>query len=111
MAWNVTYDHFLYWILNDPKRLGAMNTQFPRSYPKAKVSAFAIFDDFMHPKEDEGLNVAKSAGVIGLPVHKVMKRGLDRRNDCAPSFGTVVNQTNAEDSISDLIQNVVLKFT
>jgi hypothetical protein len=87
-----------------------MNAQLPITYKKPKIASLATSEDFSHLKEDEVLTLAKSSGIISVSLHKVLKRNLDRRNDVAHPSGNVVNQANAEDSISDLVQNVVLKL-
>lgn len=111
MAWNLAYDQFEHWILNDAARLAKFNAQLPVSYPKADVSVINDIDDFSHLKESEVLTVVKKSGVIGVSLQKVMKEKLDRRNTVAHPSNIVVKPVNAEDYITDLVENVVLKLT
>jgi hypothetical protein len=111
MAWNLAYDHFLRWVMNDSARLAKFNAQLPKSYPKANVGVIGNLDDFSHLKEDQVLTVAKNGGVLANSLHKVMKEKLDRRNAVAHPSNIVVAPVTAEDCITDLVENVVRRLT
>ena len=106
MTWNLAYDHLCEYVL--AKHLVDFNTQLPKSYPKADISAVAKKEDFSELKESQVLQVCRSANITSKDVHKVLKEKLDRRNSYAhPSTLTCAPQT-AEEYIIDLINNVVL---
>ena len=108
MTWNLAYDHFCTYIMT--KHLVAFNSQLPITFPKARLSMVTLREDFETLKESEVLQVARSANIISGSVHKILKEKLDRRNTAAHPSSVVISRLTAEDCISDLIENVVLKF-
>lgn len=110
MVWNLAYDYFCYTIINDPSKLIAFNTQLVKSFPKSMVSSISTRDDFEILKESQVLQVAKSANIISGSTNKIMKEKLDRRNLAAHPSSTTMSNVTAEDCITDLITNVVLKL-
>jgi hypothetical protein len=111
MAWNLAYDHFERYILNDPARLAKFNAQLPVTYPKADISFIIGIDDLSFLREDQVLTVAKKCGLLSNGLHKVMKEKLERRNAVAHASTIGVFQPTAEECIKDLVENVVLKLT
>jgi hypothetical protein len=109
MAWNLAYDHLLRWLLADQARLQTFNQRITVRYPKKQVQV-AAFDDFEDLKESELIEVANSAGLLNGGVVKVLDKELKRRNSAAHPSPTVFTQYQAEDSITDLVNNVVLKL-
>lgn len=109
MAWNLAYDHLLRWLLAEPARLQTFNQRIPVRYPKKQVQV-AAFDDFEDLKESEVVEVASSAGLLNGNVVKVLDKELKRRNSAAHPSPTVFTQYQAEDSITDLVNNVVLQL-
>jgi hypothetical protein len=109
MAWNLAYDHMLRWLLADPARLQTFNQRIPVRYPKKQVQ-IAIFDDFEDLKESEVVEVANSAGLLNGGMVKILDKELKRRNSAAHPSPTVFTQYQAEDSITDLVNNVVLRL-
>jgi hypothetical protein len=108
MCWNLAYDHLCEFVLT--KHLPDFNTQLPKSFPKADISAVSKRDDFQELKEAQVLQVCKSANIISGSLHKILKEKLDRRNIAAHASGVVVSQPTAEEFIKDLVENVVLKL-
>jgi len=108
MCWNLAYDHLCEFVLS--KHLADFNTQLPKSFPKADITAVSKKDDFQELKESQVLQVCKSANIISGSLHKILKEKLDRRNIAAHPSGVVVAQPTAEEFIKDLIENVVLKL-
>jgi hypothetical protein len=108
MCWNLAYDHLCEFVLT--KHFADFNTQLPKSFPKADISAVGKKDDFQELKESQVLQVCKSANIISGSLHKILKEKLDRRNIAAHPSGVVVAQPTAEEFIKDLIENVVLKL-
>jgi hypothetical protein len=62
-------------------------------------------------KESEVLAIAKSANAISNDVFKVLESKLGRRNSAAHPSSVAIGQLQAEESINDLVTNVVLKLT
>src|SRR6266550_7078237 len=111
MAWNLAFDHLLHWLLKDPARLAKFNARIPVRYPNKKpMPVISKFEDFEELKEREVIEVCSSAGLISDAVFKILKEKLDRRNTAGHPSKVEVLQSKAEDTIEDLVTNVVLKL-
>jgi hypothetical protein len=110
MCWNLAYDHLCEYVLT--KHIAAFNMKWPirleKHHKKAGVSAIATRDDFSEFKEDQMLEVCKSANIISDDTFKILKEKLGRRNTAAHPNSIKITQLQAEDFISDLVNNVVL---
>jgi hypothetical protein len=108
MCWNLAYDHLCEYILR--RKLVEFNTTLPVRFAKADITKVSTRDDFTQLKEWQVLEVCRTADIIPPNVYKIMKEKLDKRNLAAHPSGIVFNQLQAEEYISDLIQNAVLKI-
>lgn len=111
MAWNLAFDHLLHWLLADATRMATFNARISAVYPKKKGLAISKFDDLEELKEREVIEVCNSAGLISSGIYKILKEKLDRRNTAGHPSKVEVAQYQAEDTIQDLVNNVVLKLT
>ncbi len=110
MTWNVAYDHFEEWILRS--HLADFNAQISRNFQKKAGVVITKKDDFSsHFKEAEVIEIAKSAGFLHDNIKKIMSEKLTKRNLAAHPSLIEVTQFQAEDAISDLVNNVILKLT
>lgn len=108
MCWNLAFDHLCGYVhLN---HLVAFNAQLPKSFPKARIASIVNRDSFSELKESEVLQVCRSANIITADQLKILKEKLDRRNTAAHPNGIVITQIQAEDFITDLVNNIVLKL-
>ena len=106
MAWNLAFDHFLSWIVNDTYRLSAFNQAIALKFPKkALVHVRTDFDEF---KEYDLIEMSKSSKIITKNVAAVLSEKLKRRNMAAHPSNLIIEQFQADDTISDLVNNVVL---
>jgi hypothetical protein len=110
MAWNLSFDHLLRWILSDGQRLSTFNARISVRYPKKQVQ-IANDSDFEDLKESEVIEILNSAGLVPGAIVKILSKELTRRNTCAHPSDIEITQYQAEDTITDLINNVVLKLT
>jgi hypothetical protein len=108
MTWNLSFFHFSEWIFKN--HLIDFNNQLVKTYPKASISAVSKMDDFSSLKESEIIQVAKSGGFISNDVAKILKDKLDKRNSAAHPSNIKIMQYQAEDFITDLVNNVVIKL-
>lgn len=109
MTWNLAYAHLLDWILNDANRLLLFNQTIPKRFPYLKNIQVSRYDDFRDEmKERQVIEVCSSASLINDDIFKIMKAKLDRRNITAHPSTAVVVQSQADDMITDLVNNVVL---
>jgi hypothetical protein len=112
MTWNLTYAHLLHWILNNPARLAKFNASIPKRYPKKPPITIVNYDDFTEElKESEVVEVCGTASVLNSNVIRILREKLGKRNTAAhPSTITVV-QSQADDVVTDLVNNVVITLT
>jgi hypothetical protein len=108
MAWNLAYDHVCNVVL--AKHLAAFNAQLPLSFPKADILTITRRNDFTVLRETQVLQVCKSANIITNALFKNLSARLDKRNAAAHPSGVAVTQLTAEEFISDVIENVVLRL-
>lgn len=114
MTWNLAYDHLLNWILADTKRLADFNAAIVKRYPQDKKKAglaIGVRIDFEDLKESETIEIAAKAALFSDSVKKILLEKLTKRNTAAhPSLVTVTIH-QADDVITDLVNNVVLALT
>jgi hypothetical protein len=105
MAWNLAYHHVCTFIFND--HLSAYNARIPIQFKHEKL--IVRLADFEDTKESIVIAVAKGAGIISSATAKTLKAKLDIRNTSAHPSSTTVLPITAEEVISDLVQNILLK--
>ncbi len=109
MTWNVAYDHFEEWIIRN--HLAAFNARIVVNYPRRTGIVIKGKEDFSdHFKESEVIEISKSAGFLHDNIKKIMTDKLTRRNMAAHPSLVEITQYQAEDVISDLVNNVILKL-
>jgi len=107
MTWNLAYDHLMEWLLSDAKRLQKLNDGIKSRYPKKNVE-ISIRDDFSELKESELIGACSTAKLLNKNVFEILESKLKRRNTVAHPSTVVVTQAQADDVITDLVNNVVL---
>jgi hypothetical protein len=112
MTWNLAFDHLLRWILKDPARLAAFNAAIPRKFQKRVGVVMKTYDDFADEfKEFEIIEVCNTAQTVNGNIIKILKEKLVKRNLAAHPSSVVVIQPQADDVVTDLVNNVVLVLT
>jgi hypothetical protein len=109
MTWNLAFDHLLNCILAN--HLPAFNVAIPVRYPKRAGVAMNKKDDFEEFKESEVIEVCGKAGIINDNTKKILNDKLTKRNMAAHPSLVEISQYQAEDVISDLVNNVILKLS
>jgi hypothetical protein len=109
MSWNLAYDHLLHWVLRDPTRLAAFNARIAgRIGPKRTISV-AKREDFEELKEAEVLDICGTANLFTSGnTKKILDIQLTKRNLAAHPSLLVIEGPQADDTISSLVNNVVL---
>ena len=104
MAWNLAYSHVCDRIL--ASHVAAFNAQKKLTYPKLPdITKATDFEDY---KESQVIEVCRGARIFDATVCKHLTAQLNRRNSAAhPSSATFV-AAQAEDTITDLVNNVLL---
>ena len=108
MGWNLAYTHLCDYVFS--KRLAEFNAQLKKSFPKAKPSQISTREDFMEFREFDIIQVCRSASITTSGIDKILREKLARRNSAAHPSGVNVSQLVAEETIVDLVQNVLLAF-
>jgi hypothetical protein len=107
MAWNLAYHHACAYIAAG--HLSAFNAQLAKAYPKKKpIGKHSDFEDL---KESEVIEVAKGAQVFSVSTSKVLSEKLGKRNSAAHPSSVIVMPVTADEVISDLVQNILLRPT
>jgi hypothetical protein len=105
----LAYDHLLNWVMGN--HLPAFNTAIPVRFPKKGTFTITKRDDFEELKESEIIEICGTAGVISGSMKKILNEKLNKRNTAAHPSHVEVGQPQAEDVITDLVNNVILKLT
>lgn len=114
MVWNLAYDHLLNWILADPGRLAAFTAHIAGRVGSKKAAAIVITrrEDFEDLKEGEVLDICGSAGLFASNnTKKLLDIQLTKRNMAAHPSLMIIGAPEAEETISMLINNVLLVLT
>jgi hypothetical protein len=111
MVWNLTYDHLLNWILKDSCRIAAFQANIAGCVGPRKAANINIAEreDFEDLKEFETIDICGTAGLFASDkTKKILEIQLTKRNMAAHPSMVVIGAPQAEDTISSLINNVVL---
>lgn len=104
MAWNLAYSHICDRIFDT--HATAFNTQRAKIFPKApELTKRTDFEDY---KESMVIEICRGARIFDATVCKTLTGRLDRRNSAAHPSSAVFTSIQAEDQITDLINNVLL---
>jgi hypothetical protein len=104
MAWNLAYAHVCDVIHN--KHAAAFDAQRKLVFPKLPpLSKRTDFEDY---KESQVIEICRGARILDASVCKVLSEKLNKRNSAAHPSSVVVTVVQAEDVITDLLNNVVL---
>jgi hypothetical protein len=110
MTWNLAFDHLLEWILCDASHLGKFNARISVRFPKQAGLAITRKEDFEEFKESEIISIMNSSGLFSKNIGKILEEKLARRNITAHPSAIVVTQHQAEDVITDLVNNVIMRL-
>ncbi len=108
MTWNLAYSHLLLWILAENTRLNDFNSAIPRRFPKKPPITIGKYDEFDELKESEVIEICNTAGLVNGNIIRILKEKLGKRNTAAHQASVVVVQSQADDVVTDLVNNVVL---
>jgi hypothetical protein len=112
MAWNLAYDHLLRWILADPVRVSTFNSRII-GVVGAKRGAGLVMAKREDFEELTERNVVDISGPI-LPsgnIKTILTEQLNRRNLAAHPTLVDIERPQADDTITTLVNNVVLKLS
>lgn len=110
MAWNLAYDHLVRWVFFSPTRLSSMNVGIAKKYPK-KTVVLIKYEDADELKESEFIEAARTGNLIDKNIAQILREKLGRRNMAAHPSRVSITQHSADEMITDLVGNVILKLT
>jgi hypothetical protein len=112
MTWNLAYSHLLDWILKDQARLASFNAAISKRYQKMTTLKITKYDEFLDElKESQVIEICNTASLFNSNVFKILREKLDKRNIAAHPSSVVVVQSQADDVVTDLVNNVVVALT
>lgn len=111
MTWNLAYGHLLHWILNETERLDKFNMTIARRYPKKSSIKIMKYSEFLEEfKEYEVIEICHTASLFDGNISRILKEKLGKRNTAAHPASVIIVQSQADDVVTDLVNNVVLNL-
>ncbi len=114
MAWNLTYDHMARWIIADTARLATFNTHIAgRLGANSKRAGTKIIrrEDFEKLEEKEMIDIMANASLLpSSNSKKILEIQLTRRNMAAHPSLVAIEAPQADDAISSLVADLILKL-
>lgn len=104
MVWNLAYSHVCDCIFSN--HLAAFNAQRVKVYPK--LPELIKITDFEDYGERQVIEICKGARIFDATVCKILTERLNRRNSAAHPSSATFTAVQAEDMITDLLNNVLL---
>jgi hypothetical protein len=108
MAWNLAFYHLIGWILSDTTRHSAFNGAIATKYPSKRNFQVQSRDDAAELKESEIIEICRTAKLLSKNLADILREKLKRRNMAAHPSRVVITQSQADDVVTDLVNNVVL---
>ncbi|RWN17005.1 hypothetical protein [Mesorhizobium sp.] len=108
MSWNLAFDHLLRWILANAARLTDFNAAITRRFPKKTGISISSIEHFEELKEAEVVDICQTASLISKNTTEILREKLKKRNMAAHPSQVTIQQSQADDVITDLVNNVVL---
>lgn len=110
MVWNLAYSHLVNWVVSDVDRLNKFNAATEIRFPKKSGLKVEKIDDLENLKEWEAIEIIYSSKLITKNMTEVLREKLKKRNMAAHPSQIVISETQTDDVITDLVNNVVLKI-
>lgn len=109
MTWILTIHHLAKHVFT--QQLAAFNSVLAKNTDKRiRISSITTVDDFGEIPEERLIELCRSAGVLSNDVRKILQEKLGIRNSAAHPSGITVDGHKATEFITDLLNNVVLKY-
>ena len=109
MTWNIAYAHLCDHVI--AKRLADFNARwlvsFPGMHKKAARLIVAVEDFSDELRESEVIAICRDAGIITKNIYTIMHSALGRRNTAAHPNAVIIDQTQTDAYVVDLVTNVI----
>ena len=106
MGWNLAYHHVCAYIV--ARHLVAFNAQLQKVHKKGPLSKHSDFEDL---KESTVIEVGKGANILSKATGTILSAKLTTRNLAAHPSSWVASPITAEEVITDLVHNIILRPT
>jgi hypothetical protein len=113
MTWNLAFDHLLNWIVADSQRLDDFNSCIVARIGAKRGAGLVLTkrEDFEELRESEVLDICGRAKLFASNnTKKVLDEQLTRRNMAAHPSLLELGRSQADDTITTLVSNVLLKL-
>lgn len=109
MSWNLAFSHLKTWILSDSKRMADFNDAVKKAYPNNKnvVLTWDGFDEF---KEFEVIEICRVSRLVSKNIVEIMREKLKKRNQSAHPSSITVTKMQADEVVTDLVNNIILQL-
>ncbi|WEX85990.1 hypothetical protein PZN02_002237 [Sinorhizobium garamanticum] len=108
MTWNLAFDHLLRWILADAQRIADFNAAIGRRFPRKTGLVVSSIEHFEELKEAETIDVCQNASLFSKNTTEILREKLKKRNMAAHPSQVTILQSQADDVVTDLVNNVVV---
>lgn len=108
LIWLVSIDHLQNYIYIN--KLSEFNIELSKN-PDKKVKKIVSKDDFSDLPESKFIELSRAAAIISNDVRKILDTKLGIRNSAAHPSGVVIGEHKAVEFGTDLINNIILKYT
>lgn len=109
MAWCLAFDHLRSWLMADANRMAALNDAARAKFPK-RSKAIASVEDFQDFTESDIIELCRTGRLLNKETIEMLREKLKRRNAAAHPSKVTITQAQADDVISDLVNNIVLQL-
>lgn len=109
MIWNLGFYHLRDWVWADRSRIDQFNDGIKKKYPKKDLQISCVLD-FEELKEFEFIEICHSSKLLSKNIVELLKDKLRRRNSAAHPSAMVFSQPQADDVISEIINNIIIPF-
>ncbi len=109
LVWILVFDHIQKYVFSDSARLGDFNKALAAN-PDKTVNKIVKYDDFSDLKESKIIEIMHSARIITKDVKRILNEKLGIRNSAAHPSAIQFDGHKATEFVSDLINNVLLKY-
>lgn len=109
MAWCLAFDHLRTWLMADSHRMSELNDAVKVKFPK-RNKTISTLEDFQDFTESDVIELCRTARLLNKEIIEMLREKLKRRNAAAHPSKVIITQVQADDVISDLVNNIVLQL-
>lgn len=100
-------DHLIRWIMADVNRLKDFNSVYATKFPKKVMQNRGDFEEI---PDFDIIEFCRQAKLLSKNAVEILRTHLKRRNAAAHPSTVVITQAQADDTISDLLNNIIISL-